>query len=73
MEVLVYEGARKGVNTMCSGNSGQGVLWVSWALLGRDHPGKCSREKARLEYEDMLKFSLGDFELTLKWRNTLGW
>ena len=25
---------------------------VSWALLGRDHPGKGNREKAKLEYSE---------------------
>ena len=39
------------MNTICSRNSGGGPV-LSWALLGRDHPGKRSREKAKLEYDE---------------------
>ena len=73
----VYKGVRSGVNTICFRISGEGVLrWAGlfWEEItlekGTERRLNLSTVKTSLP---VLRFSLGDFELTLKWRNTLGW
>ena len=73
----VYKGVRNGMNNICSKNSGEGVLWwvgLFWEEIKLENGVERRPDLSVMKtLFPMLKFSLGDFELTLKWRNTLGW